>query len=38
MLEEEAGSAGREAITKHKRKTYGRSVIASGSDTQLKLV
>jgi DNA modification methylase len=32
MMFEEAGSAGAEAVSKHKRKTYGRSVAAPSDD------
>lgn len=38
MMFEEAGSAGAEAVSKHKRKTYGRSASASPEDDQPKLV
>jgi DNA modification methylase len=38
MSFEEAGSAGAEAMSKHKRKTYGRSVPAPSEDEQPKLV
>jgi DNA modification methylase len=38
MMFEEAGSAGAEAVSKHKRKTYGRSVSAPSEDDQPKLV
>lgn len=38
MMFEEAGSAGAEAVSKHKRKTYGRSVSAPSDDDQPKLV
>lgn len=37
MMQEEAGSAGPDAIAKHKRQTYGRGAPA-GEDIQLKLV
>jgi modification methylase len=38
MMFEEAGSAGADAVSKHKRKTYGRSVSTSPEDEQPKLV
>lgn len=38
MAFEEAGTAGAEAVSKHKRKTYGRSVAAPSDDDQPKLV
>ena len=38
MMFEEAGTAGADAVSKHKRKTYGRNVSASSEDDQPKLV
>lgn len=38
MMFEEAGTAGADAVSKHKRKTYGRSVSAPSEDEQPKLV
>jgi hypothetical protein len=38
MMFDEAGTAGAEAVSKHKRKTYGRSVAAPPDDEQPKLV
>lgn len=38
MMFEEAGTAGAEAVSKHKRKTYGRSAAAPSEDEQPKLV
>ena len=38
MTFEEAGTTGAEAVSKHKRKTYGRGVSASSDDEQPKLV
>lgn len=38
MLFEEAGTAGAEAVSKHKRKTYGRSAPAPSEEDQPKLV
>jgi len=38
MMEEEAGTSGSDAVSKHKRKTYGRSAILGVEDLQLKLV
>ena len=38
MMFEEAGSAGADAVSKHKRKTYGRSVPSVPEDEQPKLV
>lgn len=38
MMFEEAGTTGAEAVSKHKRKTYGRSVSAPSEDEQPNLV
>lgn len=38
MMFEEAGTAGIDAVSKHKRKTYGRSVSAPSEEDQPKLV
>jgi DNA modification methylase len=38
LLRDESGSAGQDAIAKHKRKTYGRGARPSGNNAQLKLV